>query len=165
MAIERSSKRNLAYDESRSLISRRSATFSPARSATTVEVPATSSSTDLRSFSESPLMSYRPTAKRWGRSSCEPAGTRGASCEIVMLLYVPPSISRTGRNVLTPAVCSHVLTQVPSLRPLVASSSTNKSLRVVLPQACFAKYFCKPAINCGRPTCATNWCNTDAPFA
>ena len=101
-------------------------------------------------------MSYRPTAKRWGRSSVDPAGTSGASCEIVMLLYVSPSISKTGRKVLTPAVCSQVLTQASSLRPLAASSSTNKSSKVVLPQECLAKYFCRPAINCGRPTCATN---------
>ena len=57
VAIERSSKRSLAYERSRSLISKRSATFSPASSVTTVLAPTTSSSTDLRKLSESPLMS------------------------------------------------------------------------------------------------------------
>ena len=141
VAIERSSKRNFAYDRSRSLISNRSAIFSPARSATTVDAPATSSSTLFRSLRTSPLMSYKPTARRCGRSSFESAGTNGVSCLIVMLLYTSPSISKAGRNVFTPAVCSQVLTQLSSLRPLDASSSTNRSSSVVFPQACFSKYF------------------------
>ena len=86
VAIERSSKRSLAYERSRSLMSKRSATFSPARSATTVAAPATSNSTLFRSCKESPLMSYKPTARRCGRSSFESAGTSGVSCLIVMLL-------------------------------------------------------------------------------
>ena len=104
VAIERSSRRNFAYERSRSFIRSRSATLSPASSVTTVLSPATSSSTDFRRTTASPFTSYNPTARRCGRSSPEPAGTRGASCLIFIEVYLSPAISRTGRSVFTPAV-------------------------------------------------------------
>ena len=53
------------------------------------------------------------------------------------------STSTTGRSVLTPAVSSQARLHARRSRPLVASSSSRRSPRVVFPQACVAKYGAK----------------------
>ena len=137
--MERSSKRSFAYDKSPSLIKTKSACFSPLSSTTSVIAPATSRATLFLLTSESPAISKSATRRRCGRNSLDPTGIVGASCLIANFLYTPDSISISGRNVFTPAVCNHVAAHGLRSRPLVASSSTMRSLRVVFLKACFVK--------------------------
>ena len=137
--MERSSKRSFAYDKSPSLIKTKSASFSPCSSETSVKAPAISRATLFLLTSESPAISKSATRKRCGRNSFDPTGIVGASCLIANFLYVPASIWISGRSVLTPAVCNHVAAHGLRSRPLVASSSTIRSLRVVFLKACFVK--------------------------
>ena len=101
--------------------------------------PAISRATLFLLTSESPAISNSAIRKRCGRNSFDPTGIVGASCLIANFLYVPDSISISGRKVFTPAVCNHVAAHGLRSRPLVASNSTIKSLRVVFLKACFVK--------------------------
>ena len=49
-------------------------------------------------------------------------------------------------SVFTPAVSSHLALHARTSRPEVSSSSTSRSSRTVLPQACLSKYFFKAAM-------------------
>jgi len=111
------------------------------------------------------MTSYKPTAIRCGLNSVDPTGINGTSWITAISEYFPSAILISGRKVFTPAVCNQVLVQAVKSRPEVASNSTIKSVSTVLPQACFAKYFLKPAKKLSLPTCATSCCNTEAPFA
>ena len=70
-----------------------------------------------------------------------------------------------GESVLTPAVSSHFFDQAVSSRPLVASSSTRRSVSSVLPNSCLVKYAETPAKKASTPTQAASCLSTDPPLA
>lgn len=90
----------------------------------------------------------------------------GRVCVIANDVTTPSaSVPISGRSVLTPAVSSQIFDQAVRSRPLVASSSTRRSVSSVLPHACLRKYAETPLMNSSRPTQATSCLSTEAPLA
>src|SRR5581483_7742717 len=107
--------------------------------------------------------SYRPTASRCDRNV---GWSSGASCTTLNDENAPfASTSNLGRNVLTPAACSHSFDHDDRSRPLASVSASSRSCNVVLEKAWLPKYARVAAKNASLPTQCASCFRTDAPLA